>query len=549
MRPSGRRRASARPRPNAGRFDGEGFPLSARPNTSNTQIIARNSFWWGLELFFSLFAAFLTSIFVARIIGPERLGYFQYVVWLTNITTAVGSFGLPTTTCKYMAEYLNRGEPSVARSIYSVALRIQMLIACGVAATGLALVYFAGDPAYRLASVLLVINMAPRMIALIPSQANNAAEMFKRNTPPAIIGASLNIALTLTSLWVGWDLTGIAAGFLAGSIVEASLKVYALHRRSASVPRGTISPELKKRMLSYSGKGLVLMLLNVLVWDRSDLLILKNMNPDIKQVTFFSLAFNLTERVLIFPNSFANSLGATIMAQFGRGRERAHQLTVAGAKYAFLIAVPLLLGMACLGRPLVHLLYGYRYEPLFPVLAIAAVLAIPKALMAPPTSLLQSTENQGYLIWVGCCGGALDLLLDVLLTPVYGARGAALANGLAQTAAAIAIWIRVRSLFRLDLRLGDFARIAGCGAAMASATLLTSHYVPGYAGVILAVAAGALVWFAGLRLTGAVGKADGERLLIVAKWLPARLRGFFTWFIAWLAHLEGPGALSAQQYP
>jgi O-antigen/teichoic acid export membrane protein len=512
----------------------EGFSLSTPANSSNTSIIARNSFWWGIELFFSFVAAFITSILVARVIGPQRLGYFQYVVWLTNITTAVGSFGLPTTTCKYMAEYLNQGQPSVARAIYAVGLRLQTMIAIGMALSGLALVYFTGDPAYRLASVLLVVNMAPRMIALIPSQANNAAEVLKRNTPPALIGGTLTIGLTLVSLWVGWDLVGVAAGSLVGSTVETLLKLDGLRRRMAAVPRGVISPELRKRMLSYSGQGVVLMLLNVAVWDRSDLLILKNLNPDITQVTFFSLAFNLTERVLMFPNSFASSLALTIMAQYGRGKERAQQLTVAGAKYAFLVASPLLVGMACLSRPLVHVLYGYKFEPLFPVLTIAAVLAIPKALIAPPTSLLQTTENQGYLIWIGCGCGALDVLLDVLLTPVYGARGAALANGVAQTAAAIAIWIRVRSLFRIDLRLGEFGRVALCSAAMAAAVLLVSRSVSGYAGLGLALIAAVLVWLLGLRLTRAVTRADGERLVIIGKWLPGRLRRVFMGLLGWL---------------
>ncbi len=514
--------------------------MSASANTSHTHTIARNSFWWGLELFFGLFAAFVTSVLVARVIGPQRLGYFQYVVWLTNITTAVGSLGLPTTTCKYMAEYLSGGDAPVARAIYGAGLRLQTCIAGGMVLAGLGLVYFAGDPVYRLASLLLVINMGPRMIGLIPSYANNAAEALQRNTPPAMLGGTLNVVLTLLSLWAGWDLVGVAASFLAGSILETSLKLYGVHRRMAPVPHGAISPELSRRMLSYSGQGLVLMLLNVVVWDRSDLLILKNLNPDITQVTFFSLAFNLTERVLMFPTAFAASLGVTIMAQYGRGKERAQQLTVEGAKYAFLVGAPLLLGMACLSRPLVHLLYGYRYEPLFPVLSIVAVLAIPKALMAPPTSLLQTTENQGFLIWVGCCGGALDLLLDVLLTPVYGARGAALANGLAQTAAAIAIWLRVRSLFRLDLRLREFGRIAFCAVAMAGATLLVSHSLGGYAGIGAALTAAVLVWFLGLRLTGAVTPANGKHLLLVGNMLPARVRGPFAAFVAWLAQPESP---------
>ena len=43
------------------------------------------------------------------------------------------------------------------------------------------------------------------------------------------------------------------------------------------------------------------------------------MNKDNAQVTFFSIAFNLSERILMIPASFGTSLAATMMAQFGRG--------------------------------------------------------------------------------------------------------------------------------------------------------------------------------------------------------------------------------------
>jgi O-antigen/teichoic acid export membrane protein len=407
------------------------------------------------------------------------------------------------------------------------------MIAAGVLAAGLGLVFTIGDPAQRLISVLLVTAMAPRMIGFIPSQANNAAELMKRSTPPALIGGVLTVLLTLFSLWAGWDLPGVAASVLAGVVVETALKLYDVHRRLSPVPVGQISPELKRRMLSYSGQGLALMLLNVVVWDRSDMLILKTLNPDIKQVTFFSLAFNLTERVLMIPNAFLTSLGVTMMAQFGRGQQRLQELVISGTKYTILVALPLLAGMACLSGPLVSI-YGDRYQPLAPVLAICALLAIPKALANPPTALLQTTENQGFLIWVGCCCGVLDVVLDVLLTPHYGARGAAVANGAAQTAAAIATWVRVRGLFRLDLRLREFGRIVLSAAAMSAVTLAISRSIPTYAGMALAFFAAVVTWFASLRVTRAVAKPDAERILTMGKVLPGRLRVVYGRLVGWL---------------
>ncbi len=501
-------------------------PLSTQPaaTTTNTQTVAVNSFWYGLELIFSTFAALITSILVARVVGPVRLGPFNYIVWLTNVTSAVGSFGLPMTTRKYMAEHFNQGGAAVAHAIYRFALKLQMLIAAGTVGLALAAAVFLADPGYHWISVLLVLNMGPRMIGYIPSQANNAAEMMRRNTAPAVIGNAVNIGLTLISLWVGWGLAGVAASVTIGSALELALKLRSVHSWLSPMPVGAVTPDLKRRLFSYSGQGVVLMLLNVVVWDRSDMIILKTMNHDIRQVAFFSIAFNLADRLLKLPDAFGQSLSVTMMAQYGRGRERLQQYTVIGAKYTVLLALPLLAGTACVSGPVVALLYGEAYRPLVPVLTATCVMGIAKAMIGVPTSLLQTTENQGFLIWTGCIFGAVDIGLDLWLTPGHGALGAALANGIAQAGAATAIWIRVHRIYRMDAAFQDFLRIALSGAAMVGVVLGVGYYLHGYAGVALSVAAGALVWFVSLRATGALDVEDRDRLMSIGQRLPGRLR-------------------------
>jgi O-antigen/teichoic acid export membrane protein len=508
-------------------------------SATNTQTIARNSFWYGIELVFSLLVTFLTSVAVANFVGKDavgqaRLGYFQLVVWSTNVTIAVGSLGLPATTRKYMAEYLNCGQPDVARATYLVTLKIQSFIALGIAVVGLAAVLFLVDPRYRVASLLLVAAMAPRIVASIPSMANNAAEVMRRNTGPSLAGGIATTVLTVFGLLVGCDLVGVAAALLVGNALECVLKLQSVENWSGNVARGMVSPELKKRMFTYSGQGLVLMLLNVVVWDKSDVWILKTMNNDLRQITFFSYAFNLTERILMIPASFGTSLAATMMAQFGRGQARLKEMTVDGARYALLVALPLLLGMACISRPLVLLLYPH-FAPMIATLAIVALMAIPKALVAAPTMLLQAIERQGFLIVWGCLCGAVDIGLDILLTPQYGANGAAIANGSAQAMAALGIWIYVWRTTGLHLKLGDFGRIMLSGAIMAVGVLAFIRVVPGFVGMFGAIALGAVIWMIALRVTGALKQEDVSRFLSVGGQFPAAVRPHWKRLIAWLA--------------
>lgn len=500
--------------------------MQPEPQLSKAQVIARNSIWYGLELVCTIVGALLTSIMVARVLGPMRLSYFNYVVWLTNITAAVGGFGLHTTARKYMAEYLNRGDRSVARAMYLSTLKLQAWIAAAMTAVALALVFLFGDPRYHLISVLLSLNMAPRMLGYIPSQANNADEAMRRNTTPAMWGSALTISLTLFSLWIGWDLIGVAAAMTLGPVLETILKLRSVEQWLGDVSPAPIPLELKKRMRSYSGQGVVLMILNLVVWDRSDIVFLKALSPDPRQLTFFSTAFSLTERLMMLPNAFGGSVGATMMAQYGRGKEALRELTVNSARYAFLACVPLLAGMASISAPLV-LIYGKDYQPMARVLAIVSLLAIPKAMMQAPTALLQSTEKQRHLIFWGCVGGAVDVTLDILLIPGYGAIGAAVANGIGQTVACLGVWGSAWRLSRLDLRLGDFARITLAGAVMSAGVLTVRRDVPGFSGMTLAILAGAVIWFICIRLLGILTVVDGGRLLAAGRAFPSAARPFW----------------------
>jgi O-antigen/teichoic acid export membrane protein len=340
--------------------------------------------------------------------------------------------------------------------------------------------------------------------------------------------------LTIVSLLLGWEFVGLSAAVLGGSILECVLKLRSVERWLGGVPRGAVAPELRKRMFSYSGQGLALLALNIVVWDRSDVLILEALNPDKRQILYFSLAFSLAERILLMPTLFSGALSVTMMAQFGRSQARLKEMTVDGARYALLVALPLLLGMACISRPLVLLLYP-TYSLMIPTLAMVALLAIPKVLVTAPTMLLQTTERQGFLIFWGCLCGAVDMGLDVLLVRRYGANGAAIGNGTAQAMAAVGTWIYVWKTTGLQINLKDFGRLVVCGGIMALGVLAFTRAVPGTAGMFGSIAIGATLWIIALRLTAALRPEDVSRFLSVSGQFPPALRPHWKRLIGWLA--------------
>src|ERR1700751_4213828 len=97
--------------------------------SSNAKVIGRNFVFMGLEVVITLVCTLLTTVAIARVVGPTKLGYFNLVFWLTTITCSVGSLGIPLTTFKYMGEFLGGGKKEFARAVFFYNLWAQTAIA------------------------------------------------------------------------------------------------------------------------------------------------------------------------------------------------------------------------------------------------------------------------------------------------------------------------------------------------------------------------------------------------------------------------------------
>ena len=209
----------------------------------------------GLEVVITLVCTLLTTVVIARVIGPTRLGYFNLVFWLTSITCSVGSLGIPLTTFKYMGEFLGGGQKELARAVFFYTLWAQTAISCALTAIGLIAAFTIVDPAYRLCSALLVLSMVPNMITFVPSQANTAAEDASLNTRGAFVGAIVYVIAVAVSLLLGWDLVGIAAGIVLYRTAELAVKILPVFRSMKSVPRVPLPADIRKRMFADRNLG------------------------------------------------------------------------------------------------------------------------------------------------------------------------------------------------------------------------------------------------------------------------------------------------------
>lgn len=473
----------------------------------------------------SLASTVLTTVAVARVIGPTRLGYFSLVMWMTTITCSVGSLGLPLTTFKYMGEFLGAGKRHLARAVFFHNVLVQAAVATTLGTLGVLAVFTIGAAECRAYSAILVLSIIPNMVAFIPSQANNAAENAARNACATFVSAIAYMVLVGVSLVRGWDLIGVAAALLVCRVVELIIKLVPVMRSMANVAVVPLPQDVRRRMFSFSRMSTGLMLLQIIVWDRSDIIFLKVLQPDIRQVAFFSVCFSVADRLMRVPQTFGSALSTTQMAEYGRDKQRMFRMTGQAALYVLMGALPILAGLAAIGSPLIRVVYGSQYLPAIPVFIVVALFFIPKAVLSPAQTMLYSAEDLAFLLKWGCLAGSINIALDVALIPSHGAMGAAFANGIAQTLAAAGIWCRV--VFRYQVQLNTAALLRLLAAALAMVLVVSAIVLMSFAPVVklaIATPVGAITFIIAVRAMAVLEDEDRKRLLLAASSVPGSLR-------------------------
>ncbi len=491
----------------------------------NSKTIARNTVWYGLENAISVVASLVTSIAVARTLGPSRMGYIVYVSWIVTMTSSLGSVGLPATTRKYMAEFLGAGDHATARSIYLRTLLVQVAVATLATLAAVLWVLRESPPDYRVAALLLVLSIWPAMVNFISAQANVAAERLDANLPASAASSITFFIMTGLAVILHWGVIGITAAMLGMRLVDFAVRIVPTFRRVwIEVPTSNPPPnppsDLAPRMLRFAFQSLTGMLLTLIVWDRSEIFLLKHLSPDIRQLAFYSVALGVAERLLVFPSVFGSAIGASIFAQFGRDRSKLPAMTAASVRYLALSSIPVHLIATPFVATALVVVYGKQYAGAILVATFAPILCLPKAFLGPIQNLFESNDAQKFFLITTVFASFVDLGVAWLLIPSLGALGACIGSGVAQTIAVGLMWIIGIRLYHIQLPWRFITKVSLLSLATAALAYLVVHRLPNLFGLLLGMLVAAVVFFSLAYLFRLLEPEDLARVQNLSTMLP-----------------------------
>jgi O-antigen/teichoic acid export membrane protein len=379
----------------------------------------------------------LSSIVVARALGPSVQGDYAAITAWFGISCMIGQMGLPAALCFYVAKDSPRARNYVATSR-------AMMLATGTLAFGVGLllapVLSHGNAevadGYRIAFSTSVVTY----VGIAYTYSLQARHLLRWNAVRAI-----QPVLSLLTFCILWTLKLLTLD-IALSIVAATLVIQLTwgywHCRRIGISSGTFDITLLRPLAMYGIAQIAALTPATLNAQLDQLVLSQTVVP--ADLGRYAIAVSLSS----IPIPFVSAIGNVAFPRL------AAQRTVTGAtlrlqRCAIIasagIATTLLLPLALVAYWLIPFVFGPAYGGAVPLLWILTPGAIFLACGQVTGDLLRGRNRPTVVAWAQGFAAIFTIVLLISLLPVVGVFGAAIASTIAY---GIALVIMLRALRR-----------------------------------------------------------------------------------------------------
>ncbi len=344
--------------------------------------VARNTLInWSGHLLLIVSGFVLPRIIDSRI-GQERLGVWDFGWSATAYLTLINA-GIASSVNRYVARHRTRGDweamnrvCSACAAVFLATALLATLVTVGltVCAGSILPASFAGyvDEAQWL---ILFLGLASALNMYLTVY-NGVLSGFQRYDLATSIECGLHITLMgviAALLFAGYGLRAMAVGVLVTRCIEAVLKHAAAGR---ACPTLHIAPRFVSRagireVMTFGSKTFLNQAARVTLYQGHSLLIAAFLGPAAVAVHARAMALVMHANKLLF--QFGRVLIPTASSlQAADDTKALAKLVVQGTRFSMLMALPMVLVLTLLGRPLMHVWMGEGYGdvPLLGILAL-----------------------------------------------------------------------------------------------------------------------------------------------------------------------------------
>ncbi|MDD5181727.1 MAG: oligosaccharide flippase family protein [Candidatus Nanoarchaeia archaeon] len=376
--------------------------------------------------------AYTHRVILAKGLGPEAYGIFSVCLAVVSILAAIAVFGTPSALERYIPLY-NKDKSKTKGLIlfvskYASVFGIILFVLLLIFSKNLADLF--QNPG--MASTLMIFAIAIPILAVLQISMS-ISKGFKNIVYPVMANNIIfplgNLVLTIILIVLGYGLKSIAIAFLVANILAVLFLVFKIHKKLFSITQ-KVKPVLAHAEILAFSVPLLFVTLFFFVIQWTDTILLAYFLPE-QIVGLYNAAVPTASLLYVVP-SLLIALLLPVLSELlaKKNGEEISRLFKTVVYWITLANLPVLLFFITAATMILRLLFGEIYTAASTAFIILSLGLFVYSVFLPTITMLQLYKKTKYIFVITAVCALGNVALNILLIPVYGMNGSAIASAI-----------------------------------------------------------------------------------------------------------------------
>lgn len=388
--------------------------------------------WALISIVTSSLAHFILRMILGRELGAENLGIYTLAFTIYLLGMQFAAFGIGSALTKYVSEYLV--DRATVKRYVSSGMMTSIITGSLVGGVLFLLAPFIANSFFNIPQLqdLICFNALCFPFIAIQKAVLGTLNGYRKMHLYAFLNIVQNVAVVLTSIYLaigtGLGVTGAVLGFVVPTIVISALSPLLV--RDDFGDKSDFWNKTALRTTTVFGFFIVLQnSVNFLNTQVDSILIGHFLGPT--DVGIYAVAVLFAETLTLIPSAVQRVTVPVTSMMYGKGDiTGVRTLFFSTLKKSFLITIFLALAIVVLAPNLIILLFNAEYLPSYPSLLILLIGYTAYCSLTSVGATLSSIGKVRIPFLISAVCAIMNVILNVILTPLFGIEGAAVATTL-----------------------------------------------------------------------------------------------------------------------
>lgn len=399
--------------------------------------VVRGVGWNFLGVFGTLAISFVYTLIMTRIVDPDNFGRLTFLLQLLTTTILFSTMGFESAINKFVSTHKVEQQTGKTVDMIRKMILIKLFVILSIS-LGL---YLGSDhiASFFFGSVGLSLHIKLVAIVLIPSGLEGLFRPLlvsyyetKVTNLSMVAARLLNILLASSLIILLSDISGgLYAELISWSFFLAILLI-ATRKRVFAKKVVPVRIDLK-RVLRFCSLLYAFTIMNMILGQQIDILLLGGLTPD-AEIGFYFIGYNLSFLAIsIFNLALAGGITLAFFSELYAKKDYKGLRTTYTVffEYNYFTIIPIAVGGLIVGQQLVGLLYPSEYLAAVPILSVFFIGFSIMKMLGITSTFMMAMEKEKALVASRTLFAVTKIGLNLVLIPVYGAVGAAIATSIA----------------------------------------------------------------------------------------------------------------------